>query len=332
MDIAVFDAASEFGVAMSDNFRLDYTRPTGSLTRPTGTTNVPTDTTIEITFSEAMDTASTWTAVSITPTVPGLSPVWTSGNSVLTIGHGALNANTQYTVTVTTGAKDACNPGLTMASSYQRQFTTGSGLNAPQAPRNVRVTSNTSSGATVQWDAPLFWQDGTPLIESDITTYTVYRSSTASCAGATSAGPSLTKAFTDSGLTAGTTYYYCVTATASGHEGAFGGPAEALTSAPPPPESFNWLLVAIPLIVIVLLIVAFLLLRRKKPAAAPPKGGAAARTSPREEPAEEEPEASPASARQDTGDEGREKFIPCPNCGTMVKPTDAECFVCGAKL
>ena len=41
-----------------------------------------------------------------------------------------------------------------------------------------------------------------------------------------------------------------------------------------------------------------------------------------EEPAEEAGKA----------EEGGEKFVPCPNCGTMVKPTDAECFVCGAKL
>src|SRR3989454_9117168 len=24
-----------------------------------------------------------------------------------------------------------------------------------------------------------------------------------------------------------------------------------------------------------------------------------------------------------------DELFPCPNCGTMVKPTDAECFVCG---
>lgn len=331
--LTIRDGAGESVQDTSASVRVDSTRPTVTLTTPLpGATNVATDSTIVLTFSEAMDTTSAQAAVSFNPGVAGLTFTWTVGDTVLTVGHPQLTINQPYTITVGVGARDACSPGLTLASGYTANFQTGAGPRLPNPPTGLTVTSNTATAISFSWTAPTQYTDGSSLNAADIDEYRVYRSTSTDPLTATVIGTSTspTVSFTDSNVAAGTQYYYWVkTVLLSGAESDFSDPSLPVRAGPLPEPGFNWLVVIIPLIVILLLVGAFLLMRRKKPAAPPPRTGAkaAARMEPEETKPAEDMESQP---REDAG--GEEKFIPCPNCGTMVKPTDAECFVCGAKL
>jgi len=334
----VVDEAKEFNNQLSNPVDLDYTAPTAILTTPTpGATNVLRNANVTITFSETMNPAATEAAISISPTAGTPTFSWWNNGMNVAVGHAVLAANTTYTLTIAVTATDTSTPGNPLASAYAPTFMTGAQQNRPNPPTGVTASNPTTSSITLGWTAPTTWVDTTALQESDITEYKVYRSTSATAVPtfvasvATRVGGVVEKAYTNTGLDAGTTYYYWVSAVAGGQESDLqSAPRQAQTSALPPAE-FNWLLVAIPLIVIILLIVAFLLLRKKKPAGAPPKGPEATKAPPMEEPMEEATKAAPSEA-ETPAEEAGEKFIPCPNCGTMVKPTDAECFVCGAKL
>ena len=328
----VADGPGEFGQDLSDTVTVDSTEPTVSMTTPTATTGVPTNANVQLTFSEPMDTTSTDAAVSITPD-PGVTKAWFAGNTVLWLNHTtAFAANTDYTVTVTTACRDACTPGLGLITAYTRPFRTGAGARVPSPPTGLSATSATASAIALQWSAPTTWTDTTTLLEADLDHYVIERATVAG-------GPwnqvgtvdAALKTWTDTNVVAGTLYYYRVKVVDRfDGESDWSNVRDARTSAPPP-EPFNWLLVIIPLIVILVIVGLFLIMRKKKPEVAPPaKAPAAEEEAVAEEPAAEEIAEEPATA--EAKEEGGEKFVPCPNCGTMVKPTDAECFVCGAKL
>lgn len=328
--LEVRDGAGESAQSTSPSVTIDSTPPTVLMTRPApGATGVATDTTIELTFSEAMATSTAEAAISIGG-VTGLTFSW-SGSTVVTIDHPVLATNQLFTVTVGTGARDACTPGLTLTTSYSASFTTGAGVRAPNPPTGLQETSATATAIVFRWTAPTLYNDGSPLPSSEIQGYRVWRAltETGTRTELTASGLVTGTTFTDSNVAAGREYWYWVqTVDTSGSTSGDSEPLQA-TAGTGAPEGFNWLVVLIPLVVVLLLVGVFLLMRRKKPAPAAPKGRAAPRAPPEGSKAEEVMEAEPAG---ETGAEGEEKFIPCPNCGTMVKPTDAECFVCGAKL
>ena len=334
--LRVVDGGADFAGGSSANVLIDSTAPTVLTTSTPAdqATGVPTDATVTIRFSEAMHHASTEAAISFSPAVAGPTFTWSTDSKNVTVAHPAFVASTPYTLTVAVGAHDACTPGTQLSGAKLIHFTTGTGRKKPSAPTSVHSTSKTDTAITLVWTAPGTWTDGSTLLAADITEYRVYRSPSSTCDAAQLTSPvgtvtGTTTSYTDSGLQAETNYNYCVSAVAGGTEGEYGALTEKTTVSQ---SGFPWLIVIIAIIVVVLLIVGFLLLRRRGPAAAPPKGaGPSSRAPPEEAIAEEEPRAAPA-ASEDTGAEGGEKFIPCPNCGTMVKPTDAECFVCGAKL
>ena len=332
----VMDSAGDKKTAFSDFFEVDSTAPSATLTSPAVATNVPTNANIIITFSEAMDAAATWSAFSLTPVVSGLDDSWNAGSTVLTVYHNTTSflVNTAYTVAFAAGAVDDCTPGLALSPTFSETFTTGSGPKAPEKPTNLRTTSLAANSVTIAWNAPSLYTDGTNILPGNLTGYLVFRSATISSTGSQLTPSAIAGTqYTDTTVAGGETYYYFVKAvdTAFG-ESAF---SDALTVVTPEQQpGFDWLLILIPLIVILLIVGLFLLMRRKKPAAAPPKEARAA-APPSGAPAEEEIGAGPAAeepAPAEESAEGGEKFIPCPNCGTMVKPTDAECFVCGTKL
>ena len=101
----------------------DTTPPTVMSTDPTNNQNdVDKNTKITITFSEAMDTAATGNAISISPgTIT--DKMWRNGDTTLVLSV-ALEDGKTYAVTISTGAKDTA--GNAMVSSYAFTFTTKS--------------------------------------------------------------------------------------------------------------------------------------------------------------------------------------------------------------
>ena len=327
----VADGANEFGQDISDTVRVDSTAPTVTMTDPATTTGVATNANVRLTFSEAMNTVVTDPEVTISPD-PGVTKAWFVGDTVLWLNHTtAFQTDTDYTVTVTVDCRDACNPGLGLVTAYTGTFTTGTGARVPNPPSNLGSTSATATAIALSWSAPTQWSDSTALSEADLNQYVVERATA-------SGGPwnqvatvnSPTKSWTDTNVVEGTLYFYRVKVTDDfGGESIYSNVAQARAGAEPQ-EPFNWLLVLIPLLVILVIVGLFLIMRKKKPEAAPPARAPVEEEAVAEKPVAEEPAEEPAA--EEAKEEGGEKFVPCPNCGTMVKPTDAECFVCGAKL
>ncbi len=91
----------------------DRTKPTAQLTVPSPTINVDTTTPIEVTFSEAIDSATVVLGSSLTivgsgaaPAITG-TPVWSAGNTKWTLQPDSpLETDTTYTVTITTAVAD----------------------------------------------------------------------------------------------------------------------------------------------------------------------------------------------------------------------------------
>jgi hypothetical protein len=132
ISLVVADGAGATATATSASFTIDSIAPTATMTTPVaGATSVATASSVVITFSEAMDRTATEGAISFTPAVTGLTFTWSVGDTVLTVGHPAFAASTQYTLTVSTAAKDACNPGMPLANAYTASFTTASTTGPP---------------------------------------------------------------------------------------------------------------------------------------------------------------------------------------------------------
>lgn len=110
-------------------------------------TGVPYNKKISATFSEAMDSLSTTTSFTIANTTFGGIPVtgsvtYSGGTAVFTPLFN-LSANTTYTATITTGAKDLA--GNTLAGNYVWSFTTGAlaDLISPIVVSTVPVNGST---------------------------------------------------------------------------------------------------------------------------------------------------------------------------------------------
>jgi hypothetical protein len=108
-------------------FTVDTTAPTVTSVVPTGS-NVPTNTTVQVTFSEAMDSA-TFLPTNVflkntgTGVVVAASLAYNRLTNVLTLTpSGPLSNATNYTLTVTTGVKDVA--GNALAAQFTSSFTT----------------------------------------------------------------------------------------------------------------------------------------------------------------------------------------------------------------
>ena len=267
--LLVMDEADGRATDSVPGVRIDSTAPTATLTQPTATTNVAIDATVVITFSEAMTRAATELAISFSPSVAPLTFTWTVGDSVVTVGHAAFALSTPYTLTVSTGARDACSPGKALASAFQASFTTASGTKVPRAPSNLRVTSAVAAGISLAWDAPTQYTDGSPLSAAQIRGYDVYRATSAN-GTQTKIGTINATSFTDPNVQAGTEYFYWVKVVdTQSRESAFSNSVSGRTPATQAfPVDPVWIVVAV--IAIILLIVGVLLVRGRKPATPPP--------------------------------------------------------------
>lgn len=100
---------------------VDNTQPEVVGSMPAAAANdVALDSDIMVEFSEPMDDASTKAALTITPAVPG-TLTWI-GNFLTVQRTGLLQANTTYTIQVSTSAKDAA--GNALKNAFTTQFTT----------------------------------------------------------------------------------------------------------------------------------------------------------------------------------------------------------------
>src|SRR2546428_562763 len=133
--LTVMDGGGLKATVTSPSAMIDSTAPTGSMTAPTvGATSVAVDAAVVITFIEAMNRTATQGAISFSPVVTGLTFAWSVGATAVAMGHAAFAANTQYTLTVSTAAKDACSPGTPIASAYTATFKTAPASGSTNGP------------------------------------------------------------------------------------------------------------------------------------------------------------------------------------------------------
>jgi methionine-rich copper-binding protein CopC len=232
----VKDAA---GNAMAANFVFAFT--TGDTTAPTVTTVVPANnatgvalnTTVKVTFSEAMDQST------ITTSTVTLRNTATSGLVTATLAYdGATNtatltpsaplaSNTNYTVTVTTGAKDVS--GNPLGTNFTSTFTT---LNLDSTPPTVTAVSPLNNSINVPTNTTVQVTFSEPIDQLTLTATTVSLKNTvtsAVVAGSLSYDVGTNKVtFTPSGpLSNGTSYTLTVLGGASGVKDLAGNPLAA---------------------------------------------------------------------------------------------------------
>src|ERR1700682_1860641 len=152
-DLAGNALASNFVWTFTTGTTASSTAPTITLTNPVnGATGVPLNKTVNATFSEAMD-PTTLTSATFTLTGPGAAPVtgtvsYAPASFIATFTPtNPLAMNTQYTATVTTGAKDLFGNAL-VGGVVQTpwSFTTGPPFTG-SGPGPINLGSATTFGA-----------------------------------------------------------------------------------------------------------------------------------------------------------------------------------------
>ncbi|HUQ17991.1 MAG TPA: Ig-like domain-containing protein [Gemmatimonadaceae bacterium] len=157
-------AGNALAVAASSSFTTaDLSAPTVTSTSPaSGAANVPVNSTISATFSKPMD-QSTFTASTfqVKTTVGGAAVAGAFGynaatNTVTFTPSANLASQTAYTVTITTGVKDA--NGIAMAAPFTWTFSTAD-VTAPTAtvtsPTNGQSNVPTGTTITVTFSEPM---------------------------------------------------------------------------------------------------------------------------------------------------------------------------------
>ena len=126
-------AQDEAGLALEEDFTFsfetaeDVDAPTVVATHPEdGDSDVALNTAISVTFSQAMDQAATAGAFDASPPVD-CEFSWNLASTVLTCSpEELLTENTEYTVTIHTGAQD--QQGVSLEQDFTFSFTTGEDL------------------------------------------------------------------------------------------------------------------------------------------------------------------------------------------------------------
>ena len=77
---------------------------------------------ISVVFSEAMNQTSVESAISISPTISGISYTWLNDQTLVVHFSGVIPFNTTFSITIDTGAKDLA--GNILANDYSWQFMT----------------------------------------------------------------------------------------------------------------------------------------------------------------------------------------------------------------
>ena len=152
---------------------------------------------ITVTFSEAMQSSSIDnTTITLNNSGAGITTAVSYSSNVATINpSAALLWNTQYTVNVSTGVKNAA--GNALASAYTSSYTT---VVLP-IPTNVVATATSSSRIEINWDAM-----------PGATKYSIQRGEMTGggTISYTSSSEPSTNTMAFNGLTSSTTYYFRV--------------------------------------------------------------------------------------------------------------------------
>ena len=210
----------------------DTTPPTVSSTTPAnGATGAPVNTAVTIIFSEQMQSSTIiWQNISFTDasfnSVDRAVSLAADNITCTVTPIAALTAGTNYTVTVLTGVKDLA--GNSMASQYSFSFTAGSsGTTPPAQVTGLTATTASSTQLNLAWTAN--------ASTDNVTNYRVYRSTTAgftvNTATDTPIATPATNSYSNTGLTASTTYYYRVAAVNTSGIGTPSNIASATTAA-----------------------------------------------------------------------------------------------------
>jgi len=173
----------------------------------------PTGSKLSVTFSEAMDpttlTASTFTLRHGATAVPG--KVTYSGVTANLAPDSGLLANTLYSATITTGAKDL--DGKALAANYAWSFTTGAALDVTKPAITATAPANAASGAAIGNKLSVTFSEAMDPATLSNTTFTL-RQGTADVSGAVTYS-GVTAVFTPASyLLSGTAYSATVTAAA----------------------------------------------------------------------------------------------------------------------
>ena len=152
---------------------------------------------ITVTFSEAMQSSSIDnTTITLNNSGAGITTAVSYSSNVATINpSAALLWNTQYTVNVSTGVKNAA--GNALASAYTSSYTTA----VLPIPTNVVATATSSSRIEINWDAM-----------PGATKYKIQRGEMTGggTISYTSSSEPSTNTMAFNGLTSSTTYYFKV--------------------------------------------------------------------------------------------------------------------------
>ncbi len=215
----------------------DVTPPTVSAASPANAASgVALGSSVSITFSEAMDKASTGAAFRLEShgaTVAG-SIAWSNGDTVLAFTpSGSLTYGSRCNVSISTSAKDvALNP---LSSTYNSFFTTLATDNrtVPGVPQSLNAVGSVGQ-VSLSWQTPM--SDG----GAAITSYKVYRAA-ADGSNRVAIATGITQlSYINSGLAANTTYRYDVSAANVKGEGASTSYVTAKTaSVPGVPTNLN---------------------------------------------------------------------------------------------
>jgi hypothetical protein len=218
-DLADNALANNYVWSFTTGSAADVTPPTVSSTDPADvTTGVALNQKIAATFSKTMDastiTTATFTLMQGTTSVSGL--VFYSGTTAVFSPASNLTANTTYTATITTGAKDLADNAL--ANNYVWSFTTGSA--ADVIPPTVNSTDPANAAIGVPDNQKIAAAFSKTMDAATITTSTfTLRQGTRFLSGTVSYVDTTATYIPSSNLTANTTYIATITTGAKDLEG-----------------------------------------------------------------------------------------------------------------
>jgi len=185
----------------------DTTKPTVSQTSPAnGATGVAINSSISVTFSEPIDPSTVTTSTFQVAGVTGALSV--NGTTATFTPSSNLGNNTAYTVTLTTGVKDAA--GNTMAAIYTCSFTTGAQADTTLPTVSSVSPANNATGTAVNAAVTATFSETMDVSTINSATFTLNQGSTPVSGTVTYSG--ITATFTpSSNLGYNTTYTVSVT-------------------------------------------------------------------------------------------------------------------------
>ena len=210
-DLAGNALASDFSISWTTGSTTDTTAPTVSSTAPVnGDTGVPINRKPTVVFSEFMDpltiTTETYTLKQGTTPVSGI--VTYAGVTATFTPLSNLANNTEYTVTITTGAKDLA--GNALASDFSISWTTGSTTDTTAPTVSSTNPVNGDTGVPINRKPTVVFSEFMDPLTITTETYTLKQGTTPVSGIVTYAG--VTATFTPlSNLAANTEYTVTIT-------------------------------------------------------------------------------------------------------------------------